>query len=118
MRERRRRDCVDDYGPCLFSVCLVCFRSSVNPPANSDETASPRECQHCLQNTSTKHSNILPSTVAQLITVTVIKAVHYLFMPYQKYKVKLSREEVFSRRLTDRVIAQSERKVEVLFGLQ
>lgn len=48
--------------------------------------------------------------MAQIIAVTVIKALHYLFMPDQKYKVKLFREEAFSS-LTDRVIAQSERKV-------
>lgn len=37
-------DLDEGSAPCLFSVSLVCFFESVNPLANSDETATPWEC--------------------------------------------------------------------------
>ena len=65
--------------------------------ANAASTTHPVQLQCPPPHTHTyRHTLTLPSTVAQVVAVTVIKAPHYLVMPDQKYKVKLPREEAFS----------------------
>lgn len=101
-----------DQPSCLNSVCPVsvflkkCIYlfEPVNPLANSDETATPWECERCINNTSspaasTKHTHTHPplslSAIAWLLAVTVIKALHYLFMANPKYELKLRKGRCF-----------------------